>query len=203
MTVSRSSRSTMSVVSDSEGAVLSDSGGRGGPPAARSMDTCALRSMVSSRKMVASFSAFLAFTCGGDGNQTSSDAIRRHQTPSDTNRRNQTPSDAIRRHQTPSDVITPRRAQRGWPRPIRDEGGNQHAIRRHHTSASTARLASAHPRYALCSRCACELRWLSSSNASVFDSSARVVTASSDWYDASSSSERCDEPIRFVRGNQR
>jgi len=92
ITVSRSSRSTMSVVSDSEGAVLSDSGGRGGPPAARSMDTCALRSMVSSRKMVASFSAFLAFTCGGDGNQTSSDAIRHEQTS----------SDAIRRHQTSS-----------------------------------------------------------------------------------------------------
>jgi len=116
MTVSRSSRSTMSVVSDSEGAVLSDSGGRGGPPAARSMDTCALRSIVSSRKMVASFSAFLAFTCGGDGNQTSSDAIRRHQTPSDTNRRNQTQSEAISMQ---SDVITPRRARRGWPRPIR------------------------------------------------------------------------------------
>ena len=73
MTVSRSSRSTMSVVSDSEGAVLSDSEGRSGPPAARSMDTCALRSMVSRRKMVASFSAFLACTCGGDGNQ---DAIK-------------------------------------------------------------------------------------------------------------------------------
>jgi hypothetical protein len=102
MTVSRSSRSTMSVVSDSEGAVLSDSGGRGGPPAARSMDTCALRSIVSSRKMVASFSAFLAFTCGGDGNQTSSDAIRHEQTSSDAIRHEQTSSDAIRRHQTSS-----------------------------------------------------------------------------------------------------
>ena len=122
ITVSRSSRSTMSVVSDSEGAVLSDSGGRGGPPAARSMDTCALRSIVSSRKMVASFSAFLAFTCGGDGNQTSSDAIRRHQTPSDTNRRNQTQSEAISMQ---SDVITPRRAQRGWPRPTR---GTRYAL---------------------------------------------------------------------------
>jgi len=90
----------MSVVSDSEGAVLSDSGGRGGPPAARSMDTCALRSIVSSRKMVASFSAFLAFTCGGDGNQTSSDAIRRNQTSSDAIRHEQTSSDAIRRNQT-------------------------------------------------------------------------------------------------------
>jgi hypothetical protein len=105
MTVSRSSRSTMSVVSDSEGAVLSDSGGRGGPPAARSMDTCALRSIVSSRKMVASFSAFLAFTCGGDGNQTSSDAIRRNQTSSDAIRHEQTSSDAIRHEQTSSDAI--------------------------------------------------------------------------------------------------
>ena len=132
--------------------------------------------------------------------QTQSDAIRRHQTPSDTNRRHQTQSDAIRRNQTPSDTNrrhqTPSDTNRRHQKP-------SDAIRRHHTSASTARLASAHPRYALCSRCACELRWLSSSNASVFDSSARVVTASSDWYDASSSSERCDEPIRFVRGNQR
>ena len=45
-----------------------------------------------------------------EGNQTQSDAIRRHrrairrnQTPSDAIRRHQTPSDAIRRHQTQSD----------------------------------------------------------------------------------------------------
>ena len=205
MTVSRSSRSTMSVVSDSEGAVLSDSGGRGGPPAARSMDTCALRSIVSRRKMVASFSAFLAFTCGGDGNQTSSDAIRRHQTPSDTNRRNQTPSDAIRRHQTPSDVITPRRAQRGWPRPTR---GTRYALA---APASCAGSAPQMPRSSIRARASSRqartgtTRARPPSAATSQSGSSEVIRGNqrSDWYDASSSSERCDEPIRFVRGNQR
>ena len=246
MTVSRSSRSTMSVVSDSEGAVLSDSGGRGGPPAARSMDTCALRSMVSSRKMVASFSAFLAFTCGGDGNQTSSDAIKRqtrgnqeahsrgalkaafrrtNQPPSDAIRHEQTSSEAIRRHQTSShlgehseaglgpsamreaismqsDAITPRRAQRGWPRPTR---GTRYALAapvsfagsapqmprsstRAHASSRQARTGTtrAHPPSAATSQLG----------------SSEVIRGnqSSDWYDASSSSERCGEPIR---GRQR